>query len=456
MTQNRLYPSAAAIAALVIVFLFTSNSFAQAPTVNQPYRLSSGAETVIGSVKLTSDNLYSVYVEGDLRVQEGALFSVRLIDGVRRRLSPPLGPDERVFDFRISSDNATVAFVVDNSRTEGKTLYRVDVDGSNREIIAGPLDRPLDSISFLQYVFANNGQHILYQLFGGPLKGLYAVSSAGGDSTRLDPPVANPGGFLRLFAGTNNIDFALFSANLAEGGVGIYKVSFNGGEVEKISAPVANTLQRIQKTEVSADGNYVVYAINGLGGAEMQLISIDLRTNQTRVISGPIDSRITSLAAESLYFDGNSKVVYRTRALSFSPVTLNAYWVTPLDGSEPAQPLSTPLTESQGIGSVVERSATDQHFYYSTFTPGSDGAAATEKIFRANVLNQSVVEIQSMVDSRTFQGNLVESSDFATVLISSFVGPTRPQRNRDVVNFCWRISWAARTRVFKKPRSGVL
>jgi len=224
--------------------------------INEP--LVPGGEVV--RAEFTSDGNYIVYLTDKHVVDVYELYSIRLSDMQRFRLSPdPVAGGTVYIELLVTPDGSRVVYRGDMEVDERWELYSVGIEGGPTAKLSGPMIADGDVV-YRGFAISPDGGTVVYRADQDIdyVNELFSVPVAGGTVTKLNPPLPasrwvfdfaiDPTSTRVIYTADQDTD------NLNE----LYSVPIGGGPTTKLNAPyiaAADTQQFV----VSPDGSSVAY-----------------------------------------------------------------------------------------------------------------------------------------------------------------------------------------------------
>ncbi len=223
---------------------------------------------VITSIQITQDSRRVLFVSNQETDAKIELFSVPLDEGDLIKLSPQLGNNSNIRDFKLSPNGEHVVYRADQRTDRVSELFRVPISGGS----STPLNPPLESFAdVFEYQVSSDSRRVVYTAdqLTNAVGELFSVAIDGSDFQKLNKPAItefgqsvthyqiSPDGS-RVVYRSNQNDEDLFE---------LFSVPILGGNVIRLIDPPPILLppnrprNRVIASDfkITADSNLVVY-----------------------------------------------------------------------------------------------------------------------------------------------------------------------------------------------------
>lgn len=254
---------------------------------------------VITSIRITQDNRRVLFVSNQETDAKIELFSVPLEGGDLDKLSPQLGNDSNIFDFKLSPNGEHVVYRADQRTDRVSELFRVPINGGSSIQLNPPLETFADVFS--DYQISSDSARVVYradQITNGLVE-LFSVSIDGDDFKKLNQPAVTEFGqdvghykispdASRVVYRSNQNDedlFELFSVPIVSGNV-IRLI-----DPPPILLPPNRPRSRVIASDfkITADSNFVVYRGDSTTRRMSELFRVPITGTRFTRLSQQID-----------------------------------------------------------------------------------------------------------------------------------------------------------------------
>ncbi len=254
---------------------------------------------VITSIQITQDNRRVLFVSNQETDAKRELFSVPLEGGDLVKLSPQLGIDRNISDFKLSPNGEHVVYRADQRTDRVSELFRVPISGG----ASTPLNPPLESFAdVFEYQVSSDSRRVVYTAdqITNAVGELFSVAIDGSDFQKLNKPAItefgqsvthyqiSPDGSRVVYLSNQN------DKNLFE----LFSVPIVGGNVLRVidPAPVLDPPNQVSGRrfilndfKITADSNFVVYRGDSTTQRMSELFRVPITGTRFTRLSQQID-----------------------------------------------------------------------------------------------------------------------------------------------------------------------
>ncbi len=255
------------------------------------------SDSPLGSVdddfQISPDGRWVLYrsIHGDESTVE-ELFCVTTNGGVPVRLNGDLTAGGDVSDWQLSPDGSHVVYWADQDTDDLQEVYVVPVDGGTAQKLNAPL---VDEGSKGGAFAGLSGDRVVYigsQVtgpFSGPFYELFSVSSAGGESIRLNGPLVNGGDVRRVWVRPDGARVLYLADQDVDEREELFSVAPGAGSPVKLNAQLVDGGDVLADgLQFSPDGNSVLYAADQERDSVFELFSVPSLGGTPQKLNGPL------------------------------------------------------------------------------------------------------------------------------------------------------------------------